>query len=151
MILYELVCSGEHRFEAWFRDSAAFDKQRKARAIGCPLCGDVKVRKAIMAPALARSKQRVHEDAPAVGTAPDDDGGVDRQRLLAEVAAKIRDHVEQNCDYVGESFPEEARRIHYGESEARGIYGEASESEARELKEEGVPVGRLPFIPRRNG
>jgi hypothetical protein len=145
MILYELICSAEHRFEAWFRDSGAFDKQRKARAVGCPVCGDLKVRKAIMAPALARAKQASGDAAPA---APADE---DRRRQMMEIAAQLREHVEKNCDYVGDSFPEEARRIHYGETEARGIFGEASESEARELQEEGVPVGRLPFVQRRDG
>ncbi len=149
MILYELVCSAEHRFEAWFRDSAAFDKQRKARIVSCPLCGDAKVRKAIMAPALTRSKQRGEGVTPA-SPQPTEDSGADRQHLLAEVVAQLREHVEKNCDYVGDSFPEEARRIHYGEVEARGIYGEASEAEAQDLKEEGVAVGRLPFMPKRN-
>ena len=146
MILYELVCSAEHRFEAWFRDSAAFDKQRKARAVGCPVCGDLEVRKAIMAPALARARKGVGDVAASDNDKPDED----RRRQMMEIATQLREHVEKNCDYVGDSFPEEARRIHYGETETRGIYGEATETEARELKEEGVPVGRLPFLPRRD-
>lgn len=155
MILYELICSADHRFEAWFRDSGAFDKQRKSRSVGCPICGDLKVRKAIMAPAVAGTRKRIAADSEAKGAKADAEPAsrpnAEAIRQLTEVAAKIRDHVEKHCDYVGDSFPEEARRIHYGETEARGIYGEASESQARELHEEGVPVGRLPFLPRRNG
>ncbi len=150
MILYELMCSAEHRFEAWFRDSAAFDTQRKARAVSCPLCGNTKVRKAIMAPSVARSKQRTGANEPADAGTAQAAGEVGNHRQLMELVTQLREQVEQNCDYVGDTFPEEARRIHYGEAETRGIYGEASEAEAQELREEGVPVGRLPFLPRRN-
>lgn len=141
MIVYDLICSKDHQFEAWFPNSAAYEKQRKARVVECPLCGDVKVRKAPMAPALSRSGR----GEPAGGDSPAEKG-----RKIMETVAKVRRYVEENCDYVGERFAEEARRIHSGEAEARGIYGEASEKEAKELDAEGISYQRLPAPPKRN-
>lgn len=145
MILYQLRCSGDHEFEAWFRDSATYDVQAAAGDVACPFCGDTHVSKAPMAPAIATGgRDREPQIAPE-----------DRARMVAEqilkAVDKLRKHVEDNCDYVGDRFAEEARRIHYGESEDRGIFGEASEDDVSDLREEGVEFYRLPTGVRRNG
>lgn len=152
MILFELKCAAEHRFEVWFRDGAAYDAQAAAGTITCPLCGDTRVGKAPMAPRIAR--HRGGEAEPAAVPAPasgDADGKA--AALQAEVMrhlGELRRTVEENCDYVGERFAEEARRIHYGETDPRGIYGEASADDVAELKEEGVTIHRIPWLPRTN-
>lgn len=132
MIKYNLRCDEDHEFEGWFRDSRDFDDQAAKKLIECPICGSDHVRKAIMAPSITTGK--------AVNT--------DRLREIrgdiAKAAARARDYVEKNFDYVGEKFPEEARKIHYGETEERGIYGEASGKEVRELVKEGVEIAPLP-------
>lgn len=149
MILYQLCCSKDHTFEAWFRNSETFDKQAKRGAVSCPQCGDTKVRKAIMAPRIA--KGAAEAPPPAASAAPAAPSAMHamspeiRRALLA-----LRKHVEDNCDYVGENFAEEARRIHYGEGEKRGIYGETSDAEAEALAEEGIEFGRVPWLPRGN-
>ena len=141
MIVYELICSKEHRFETWFPNSAAYDKQRQAKVVECPFCGDVAVRKAPMAPALAKSGRGEREAG---------DPAQDAAKRMTETAQKLRRYVEENCDYVGDRFAEEARRIHHGETEARGIYGEASDQEAKRLDDEGIAVQRIPSLPKRN-
>lgn len=133
MILFELRCSHDHHFEAWFKDNAAYDAQVAAGEIACPHCGDVTVSKAIMAPRLNRA---TGQNLEAEGTARD------VRRLLVE----LRKQVEANCDYVGGGFADEARKMHYGDSEERPIYGEATEDQRRELEEEGIEVGRLPWL-----
>ena len=138
MIVYELKCKNDHQFEGWFRDSAAYDVQRKARKVCCPVCGTAKVEKALMAPRLGKGtgdSERADEQARALS-----------RKVLAEVK-QLRKQVEANCDYVGERFAEEARRIHYGETEQRGIYGEASDEETRALEDEDIKVARIPWLP----
>lgn len=135
MIKYSVKCSSGHQFDGWFKDSATFDKQAKAKHIECPRCGDTKVSKAPMAPRILKSGGKRQDD-----TAKTDDV----EREIAEAASKIREHVEKNCDYVGGEFAEEARKIHYGEADERAIYGEATIEEARDLDEEGIPVLPLP-------
>jgi hypothetical protein len=130
MILYNLRCGREHEFEAWFRDGAAYDAQVAGGEISCPVCGDPSVRKAPMAPNLA--------SRPAENRAAE----------MRQALTTLREQVEKNCDYVGERFPEEARRMHYGESKQRAIYGDASADEARALKEEGVDFVTIPWVPR---
>ena len=143
MIRYQLRCDKNHEFEAWFKGSAGFEAQSRKGEVECPFCGTTKVTKAPMAPNVVG---RLSEAEP---------GRSEQSRELAsqvvEAAQKLRRHVEENCDYVGDAFPEEARRIHHGEKEARGIYGEATADEARRLDEEGIEVFRLPGLPRRNG
>lgn len=131
MIRFSLRCASDHEFEGWFRDGDTFEAQQKAGEIACPGCGDTAVEKALMAPAISRGKSRAPAPTPAQM----------KVMLLA-----MRRHVETNCDYVGERFPEEARRIHYGEAEPHGIYGEANEAESRELAEEGIEFGQIPWI-----
>ena len=132
MIVFDLKCKAGHVFEAWFRDSAAFNRQKAKREVACPTCGNTHIKKAPMAPNIATGKGR--EMAPA-------QGGADATVMLA----KLREHIEKNCDYVGEKFPEEARKIHYGETAKRDIVGEASEDEARSLHDEGIEFQRLPW------
>ena len=132
MIRYSLRCAKDHEFEGWFQSSQAFDHQVKKKQIACADCGSTKIEKAPMAPAVAGRRG----------------GGEVDKKNAREVLKAMRDHVEANCDYVGPRFAEEARRIHYGECEARSIYGEASNEQARELSNEGVEFARLP-LPRR--
>ena len=143
MILYDLRCKDGHQFEAWFRDSAGYDKQRKANAVLCPLCGSKKVEKALMAPAVAK-KGNVRDETPSA-PAPSPE-----QAKLAEamkMLRALRQQVESNCDYVGPRFAEEARKIHYKEADARAIYGEASKEESEALEEEGIEFGTVPWVP----
>ena len=133
MILFALRCAADHEFEGWFRDGATFDRQSAGGKIVCPHCGDKSVSKAPMAPRVARSRPSEAVPTPAQV----------RQALL-----ELRRQVETNCDYVGERFAEEARRIHYGDSDPRGIYGEASADDARDLAEEGIEVNHIPWLPR---
>ncbi|HEX3664930.1 MAG TPA: DUF1178 family protein [Rhizomicrobium sp.] len=132
MIVYALQCSEGHGFEGWFRDSVAFDEQETAGKLVCPVCDTRSVKKAMMAPAL---KGAPAERAPS---APEE------IRKMRKFMTGLRKYVEQNADYVGPKFPEEARKIHYGETDERQIYGEATLKEAKELIEEGVDVAPLP-------
>ncbi len=142
MILYSLVCEHDHAFEAWFPDSAAYDRQAGARAVTCPQCGSLKVEKAVMAPRIG--KRAAKEEKPLTHVSGHD-------AKLGQMLEALREHVEQNYDYVGERFAEEARRIHHGEVETRNIYGEATSEDVRDLKDEGIPVAPLPPLPRRDG
>ncbi len=134
MIVFELRCGNDHHFEAWFKDGATYETQAAAGEIGCPQCGDVKIIKAIMAP-------RLNTSASPTSLA------IDPVKMRQALGA-LRQSVETNCENVGDRFPEEARRIHYGETAARGIYGEASTEQAQELKEEGIAVARIPWVPK---
>lgn len=154
MIRYALICEQGHDFESWFQDSAAYDKQTKRGLVTCPQCGSAKVEKAIMAPRLstAAKKQRAPIDAPAaVAESPAAPGPVamispQEQEVRAKLK-ELRDHLVKNADNVGAKFPEEARKMHYGEIEHRSIYGVASPEEAKELSEEGVEFHPLPPLP----
>ena len=139
MILYQLVCASGHEFEGWFRDGATYDRQRAGRKIECPQCGGRKIKKAPMAPRVAKSPAREQAAARAQAVA----------EHLDAAAAELRKQIETHCHYVGDSFAEEARRIHYGETEARGIYGEASNAEASALNDEGIEFARVPWGPRK--
>jgi hypothetical protein len=143
MILYDISCRNGHVFEAWFRDGAAFEAQRKGRKIACPDCGDHRVKKAPMAPRIGKGAP---EPTATKAVAPPPD--VPPEMLQA--IRKLRQHVESKCDYVGPRFAEEARAIHYGERDKRGIYGESSDEEAKELAEEGIEVARIPWLPRQD-
>ena len=136
MILFKLKCSVEHEFEGWFRDGATYERQAKRGLISCPTCGDTAIDKAPMAPRLARSA--APEPAQVPPPSPEQ-----MRRMLQQ----LRRHVETTCDYVGERFAEEARRIHRGDADARGIYGEASDAESRALADEGIEVAHLPWVP----
>jgi hypothetical protein len=136
MIVYDIKCSHDHVFEAWFKDSETFDEQVEAGGVSCPVCGVTDVEKALMAPRLNKGKSDQRANA--------------REHMGRYVAAihEMRRQVEKNCDYVGDKFAEEARKIHYGEAESRGIYGEATNDEASSLVEEGVEFHKIPWAPR---
>lgn len=136
MIKYTLICETDHEFEIWFSKSSDFDKQAPKGLIACPYCGSVKVEKAIMAPNVSTSRKK---EAAAVKRAK-------AMTMMNQAAAKIRKEIEDNCDYVGEKFADEARAIHYGEKPERAIYGEATAGEAKDLAEEGVGIAPLPDI-----
>ncbi len=146
MIRYRLTCPDAHEFEAWFSSSAAYDKQAKAGHVTCPECGSNKVEKALMAPnvATSRKKEAARTKAKAAAKQP---VASEMPAEMLEMMRKIRDHVRENADYVGDKFAEEARKIHYEETEARGIYGEATPDEAQALHEEGIAVHPLPLLP----
>jgi len=156
MIVFDLKCSCGHVFEAWFADSAAFEKQAKRGDVSCAVCGDTKVEKALMAPNLAPSGKGKSDskDAPgdgartsAVAATPEHSPEVAEVYKALRAARKV---IENNFDNVGDKFAEEARKIHYGETEKRNIYGDATPGDARELKEEGVEFDLLPWLPPRD-
>ncbi len=148
MILYQLRCGKDHEFEAWFKDGQTCERQLARKSVECPACGSRKVAKAPMAPRIGATEKAQRENLPAkpatAGQQPMSVMATAMRRHLQEVRAKV----EENCDYVGDKFPEEARRIHYGETEARGIYGEATDEQHQELVEEGIEVARIPWLPR---
>jgi hypothetical protein len=152
MILYDLRCRKGHVFEAWFRDSAAYDGQVAAGGIACPTCGSKKVEKAPMAPRLSRGA--LTEAAGANAEARSDAAERRAEAETAKAAKAMRElrelrrKVEANCDYVGGAFAEEARKIHYGEAHPHNIYGETSDEEAKALNDEGVSFARIPWPAR---
>jgi hypothetical protein len=160
MIRYALACEHGHTFESWFASSTAYDKQAKHGLVTCPICNSAKVEKMIMAPRLSGTKKR--ETLPAVETAAPSappPAAVPSsppapvtvmsppERELRQKLKELREHLTKNADYVGRKFPEEARKMHYGEIEHRSIYGEASPEQAKELNEEGIDFHPLPVLP----
>jgi hypothetical protein len=144
VIRYTLRCEAGHTFESWFNNSAAFDRQAARGLVACPLCGSAKVEKAIMAPALSGGR----EVAPPAEPEKSPVALVSKEEVEVRKKLKeLREHIVQNADYVGEKFPEEARRMHYGEIEHRSIYGEASPDAARSLADEGIEFHPLPRLP----
>jgi hypothetical protein len=133
VIRYSLLCEHDHGFEAWFSSSDDYDGQAGRGLVECPFCASRAVRKAIMAPALQGTKKNGPE-APTP----------EMRSMMMEAADKVRAHVEENFDYVGDRFAKEAREIHEGVSEQRGIYGQATPQEVKSLHEDGVPVAPLP-------
>ncbi len=165
MIRYALACEHGHSFDSWFANSAAYDKQARRSLVTCPFCGSAKVDKAIMAPRLARGEAAAPPEpaappamttaAPPAATPPQLAGAPKAQmammspqeRELRQKLKELREHVTKNASYVGPRFPEEARKIHYGETEHRSIYGEASPEEAKKLHDEGIEFHPLPILP----
>jgi hypothetical protein len=169
MIRYALQCERGHAFESWFQDSSSFDKQAKRGLVSCPACDSVKVEKSIMAPQIPRkgrtTEQRVGEEktmratarrkkaaaaeattVPATTPSPEPLMMAQEAELRAKLK-ELRDHIKANADNVGEQFPEQARKMHYGEIEHRPIYGDASPDEAKALIDEGVEVLPMPVLP----
>lgn len=138
MIRYSLKCDRDHAFEAWFRSSSDYDRTLKAGENACPVCGSHAVEKAVMAPAVAGTKKSEKVSLAA----PDP-----RSAVMREALKEFRKKVTENADYVGDKFAEEARKIHFNETEQRGIYGEATPEEARELAEDGIAFQPLPPLP----
>jgi hypothetical protein len=162
MIRYALACAKGHGFESWFQDSAAYDKQRKRGLVSCPVCSDTKVDKAIMSPRLSGANKRGHAAVPmSEAPAPASDVPVPasveakapvaimspQEREFRQKLKELRTHLTKNADYVGQKFPEEARKMHYGDIDHRSIYGEASPKDAKELHEEGIEFHPLPVLP----
>ena len=137
MIRFSLVCEHAHEFEGWFRSNNDFDTQVKRGFVDCPACGSKKIGKALMAPAVStgRSREKV---ALAMGE--------EQKKALAQLKA-MAEKIRENADYVGDKFAEEARKIHFGETDPRGIYGEATLEEAQSLAEDGVSFMPVPVFP----
>ena len=170
MIVFDLNCNSGHQFEVWFRSTSDFELQMSRHEVECPICGDADLRKAPMAPNIgAKSNQsntaqgqethQPHHDEVSSTSLENEIGELvdqysvglsslppELQAELETVLVKVQQHVESNCEYVGEDFAEEARRIHYGEVESRGIYGEATEVESEELIDEGIDLVPLPLV-----
>jgi hypothetical protein len=156
MIHYNLRCARGHAFESWFQSSSAYESQEKRKLVNCPVCGSAKVERAIMAPQIVSKKERPTTNpvpAPAATATTDVAAPASTPLLMAqerELRAKLRelrDHIVKNADNVGERFPNEARKMHYGDIEHRPIYGEATPDEARALIDEGVEVSPIPVLP----
>jgi len=168
MIRYTLVCNERHEFESWFTNSAAYDKQARRGLVTCPLCGSSKVEKALMTPRLGKADTPSnHEAAPAPPRPPQAGEGREGEAAPAATAKmptpvamispqeqefrlklrELRDHLVKNAENVGPRFPEEARKMHYGEAEHRSIYGVASPKDAKALHDEGIEFSPLPVLP----
>lgn len=140
MIRYSLKCSDDHSFDSWFASADAFEKLNSSGMVACPVCGSDKVEKTLMAPRVTPGRKKAQAEATPLSTPMSE----------AEAAiAKLRKHVEENSDYVGLSFAQEARKMHDGEVESRPIFGEAKMEDAKQLIDDGVPVAPLPFMPQR--
>jgi hypothetical protein len=160
VIRYALACDKGHEFDSWFQSSEAYDKQAKRGLVACPSCGSAKVAKALMAPRLKRTDKSSRSAAPAEGdtasavaapaASPEKTPVAimsDQERELRSKLKELRTHLTKNADYVGQKFPEEARKMHYGEAEHRSIYGEASAADAKALHDEGIEFHPLPVLP----
>ena len=152
MIRYALACEKAHAFESWFQSSAAYDKQVRRGLVTCPVCNSAKIEKTIMAPRVSGAKKRGAAPAQQPSApAPEVPAPVamvsPQERELRKKLRELREHLVKNADYVGQKFPEEARKMHYGETEHRSIYGEASPDQAKELHEEGIEFHPLPVLP----
>ena len=142
MVVYDLRCSQGHVFESWFPDSATFQQQADGAELACPVCGDGAVVRAPIAPNVITSKSQ--------GRARSEAADIEYTKQAMKALTNARAYIEKNCENVGDRFPEEARKIHYGEADKRNIWGEASQEEAESLREEGVEFGEIPFSLRRN-
>jgi hypothetical protein len=157
MIHYQLQCGQAHGFDGWFKDSASFEKQAKRGLIECPECGATDVERALMAPALSKREALpvpVEAPSPPVEASAAKPEKAVAGRLPAQMLAalqRIRAEVEKNCDYVGPNFADQARAMHRGEIEPKGIYGETTEEQAESLAEEGIEVAKIPWVPRADG
>ncbi len=151
MISFNLICPQDHGFEGWFSSSADFDDQQNNGLLSCPLCGDGRINKALMAPNVAAKSNSKKQSpvtsrtvmSPAANAPP----SADVMKMLTAMR-QIQNKIEKECDNVGDKFAEEARKIHYGESDARGIYGNASDEAAMELYEEGIEINKIPWLPK---
>jgi hypothetical protein len=157
MIRYSLVCEKKHEFDIWFKNSADYDKQSRRGLVSCPQCGSEKVEKALMVPSLGRGTRKGARPSapemppPAAPVPPETSTPVamvsPQEREFRTKLKELRDHLTKNADNVGARFPEEARKMHYGEKEHRSIYGEASPKDAKELFDEGIEFHPLPVLP----
>lgn len=154
MIRYALICDRKHEFEIWFNNSADYDKQSKRKLVACPMCDSTKVDKAIMAPAIATTRKHksspgaeaVSSAAPQTNSAPVAILSPQETEFRSKLK-ELRDHLTKNADNVGKKFPDEARKMHYGDIEHRSIYGEASPDDAKKMLDEGIEFHPLPVLP----
>jgi hypothetical protein len=144
MIRYRLRCNAGHEFEAWFKNSGAYDRQANRGQVLCPECGSANVTKAPMAPSIATRKR---ETARGIAAHDEATKHAEAQRKILALMREVRAYVERNAEYVGPRFAEEARKMHFNEIEARNIYGEASLDDARKLAEDGIEFCPLPRVP----
>lgn len=138
MIVFNLSCAQGHAFEGWFKDARAFSAQRKSRKVSCPVCADTSVARVPAGSRISLGRAKAMEQAAEAGA---------QAQALRQAVAELHARVAESCEDVGPRFAEEARKIHYGEAEERGIYGEATLGEAKDLVDEGVPVMPLPKLP----
>lgn len=154
MIHYQLRCGQNHEFDGWFKDSTTFERQAKRGLVECPICGDTKVTRALMAPAVTTREAAPPPQPPVpakvAAVAPQAPNGPIPAQLVA-MLQRMRAEVEKNCDYVGPEFADEARRMHRGESDKRGIYGETTKDEAEALADEGIEISSIPWVPHADG
>jgi hypothetical protein len=146
MIRYSLVCEAGHGFESWFPSSDSYDAQASRGLVTCPACDSASVSKAVMVPSVARTDRERAPARPAPADAPVT-MITEPERQMRAMLRALREHVVAHSEHVGARFPEEARKIHYGEAEGRSIYGEASPAEARALLDEGIEVAAIPVLP----
>ena len=137
MIRYDLFCENEHFFESWFKDSKSYQKQLEANEIACPKCNNSNISKSLMAPGIPKKTNTKNGNVIANSSSSS----------ISNAIRKIRDEIKKNSEYVGDQFPEEARKIHYNEAEMRSIYGKASKKEITELVDEGIDIIQIPEIP----
>lgn len=154
MIHYDLRCGAGHDFDSWFKDSEAFAAQSKAGFVECPVCGSKDVSKRLMAPAIPKKGRTRAKEAPAQPPAPVAEPPAAPAPAPPPIPAqmvaflqRMRSEIEKRADYVGRDFAEEARKLHRGESERTAIYGEASDADAEALRDEGIEVARIPWVP----
>ena len=157
MIVFDVTCKNDHTFEGWFKDSDTFESLASKGEVACPICNDTNVRKGLVAPRLGgmrKGKDGTSAPEPAEAAQAGDNGKAqgDKQKANTEefreflsAVRELKRHVEENSTYVGDRFPEEARKIHYGETEQQSIYGEATPKEAAELNDEGIDFHRIPW------
>lgn len=157
MIVFDVTCKNDHTFEGWFKDSDTFDSLVSKGEVACPICGDTHVRKGLVAPRLGgmrKGKDRTPESVEPGEPADSGKAGREKKkkkrdaeefREFLSAVGELKRHVEENSTYVGDRFPEEARKIHYGEAEPQSIYGEATSKEAAELNDEGIDFHRIPW------
>jgi hypothetical protein len=153
MIHYALRCGQSHGFDGWFKDSASFEKQAKRGLIECPECGGTDVERALMAPAVAKRESLpvpIAAPPPAPPAAAEKAAALVPAKMLAALQ-RMRAEVEKHCDYVGPDFADQARAMHRGEVEPKGIYGETTDEQAESLAEEGIEVAKIPWVPRADG
>ena len=143
MIRYDLVCEKGHEFDGWFSDSASYDKQAKRGLVSCTHCGTAKIQKQIMAPGIASKSNKKSDTSTRMSAGPVDS----RAQVMMQMMREYRKHVEANAENVGNNFAEEARKIHYKETEERGIYGHTSAADAAALIEEGIEIHPIPVLP----
>jgi hypothetical protein len=143
MIRYDLICDKGHEFDGWFSNSASYDKQAKRGLVECTHCGTTKIKKQIMSPGIPSKSNKKSEPSVRMSAGPVDP----RAEAMVQMMRDYRKHVETNAENVGKNFAEEARKIHYKETEERGIYGQTSSEEAAALIEEGIEIHPIPVLP----